>query len=364
MSGLGVAMSGGGSRAAAFHLGALRALHHLEVLPQVDVISGVSGGALMAAMWAYYPGTFEEFDHDACDLLRRGLHRDIARHALRPAPVARSLLTVAATLTRPGRHAALRTTTRTDAFAAALRERLFGETTLEQTTTATEVVLTATDLITGGAVRFGSRVTSSSRIGRIAGPWQVADVVAASAAFPALLPALERTVLVDDPARPDGSRPQAVLLADGGLYDNLGLSVLEPDRSPRHTDHSYALDHLIACDAGRGPLTATASHWWPFRMQRSLEILHERAQNQGRRRIHEWAQTGTIRGFTMAYLGMNDDRLPIPAPDLVARHRVIDYPTNFAAMDATDLDALAGRGRALTAALLPYYCPELLNRGS
>jgi Patatin-like phospholipase len=45
---IGLALSGGGSRAIAFHLGCLRALHDLGILPQVKVLSTVSGGALSA----------------------------------------------------------------------------------------------------------------------------------------------------------------------------------------------------------------------------------------------------------------------------------------------------------------------------
>ena len=41
---VGLTLSGGGSRAIAFHLGCLRALHDLGILPQVQVISTVSGG--------------------------------------------------------------------------------------------------------------------------------------------------------------------------------------------------------------------------------------------------------------------------------------------------------------------------------
>ena len=41
---IGLALSGGGSRAVAFHLGTLRALEDLNLLNEVDVISGVSGG--------------------------------------------------------------------------------------------------------------------------------------------------------------------------------------------------------------------------------------------------------------------------------------------------------------------------------
>ena len=43
---IGLALSGGGYRAAAYHIGALRALHKLGVLDKVDVISSVSGGSI------------------------------------------------------------------------------------------------------------------------------------------------------------------------------------------------------------------------------------------------------------------------------------------------------------------------------
>ena len=43
---IGLALSGGGYRAAAYHIGTLRALHRLGILDKVDVISSVSGGSI------------------------------------------------------------------------------------------------------------------------------------------------------------------------------------------------------------------------------------------------------------------------------------------------------------------------------
>ena len=48
---IGLALSGGGYRAAAYHIGTLRALHKLNVLDKVDVISSVSGGSITAAYY-------------------------------------------------------------------------------------------------------------------------------------------------------------------------------------------------------------------------------------------------------------------------------------------------------------------------
>lgn len=48
---IGLALSGGGYRAAAYHIGTLRALHKLNILDKVDVISSVSGGSITAAYY-------------------------------------------------------------------------------------------------------------------------------------------------------------------------------------------------------------------------------------------------------------------------------------------------------------------------
>ena len=48
---IGLALSGGGDRAAAYHLGTLRALHKMNLLDKVDVISSVSGGSIIAAYY-------------------------------------------------------------------------------------------------------------------------------------------------------------------------------------------------------------------------------------------------------------------------------------------------------------------------
>ena len=61
---IGLALSGGGYRAAAYHIGALRALHKLGVLGKVDVISSVSGGSITAASYALHEGNYERFEEE------------------------------------------------------------------------------------------------------------------------------------------------------------------------------------------------------------------------------------------------------------------------------------------------------------
>ena len=59
---IGLALSGGGYRAAAYHIGTLRALHKLGILDKVDVISSISGGSITAAYYALHKDAYEEFE--------------------------------------------------------------------------------------------------------------------------------------------------------------------------------------------------------------------------------------------------------------------------------------------------------------
>jgi NTE family protein len=59
---IGLALSGGGYRAAAYHIGTLRALRKLEILDKVDVISSISGGSIIAAYYALHKDKFDEFE--------------------------------------------------------------------------------------------------------------------------------------------------------------------------------------------------------------------------------------------------------------------------------------------------------------
>jgi NTE family protein len=76
---IGLALSGGGSRAIAFHLGCLRALHDRGILDKVGVLSGVSGGSVIAALYAYSDEPFEAFACRVEAALSRGMVWGIAR---------------------------------------------------------------------------------------------------------------------------------------------------------------------------------------------------------------------------------------------------------------------------------------------
>lgn len=351
---VGVALSGGGFRATAFGLGCLRALADRDLLRHVQVISGISGGSLVAAMWAYGPADFTEFEASVVELLQSGLQAELVRRTLSPCAAGRNLANTGRSLVsaKPRWH------NRTDSLVAALSNRPFGQRLIDEVAhPGLATVLSATDMASGNAIRFGSHISSCSPYGQITTPVTVAEAVTASAAFPVLLPALTRRYDFRD--RSGDTTTRTVVMADGGVYDNLGLSPLLPGRSPVHTGHVYGLDYLVVADAGRGRATRKAARYWPTRMKQCFEITHTKTQDAARARLHLAGSTQQVKGFVHAYLGMDDYRLPVPLEDLVPREAVERYPTNFAKMTVRDLTAVSVRGEQLTRVLLSHYCPDL-----
>lgn len=59
---LGLSLSGGGYRAAAFHLGTLRKLQQMNILDKVDVMSTISGGSITGAYYCLNKEDYQAFD--------------------------------------------------------------------------------------------------------------------------------------------------------------------------------------------------------------------------------------------------------------------------------------------------------------
>ncbi len=61
MEKIGLALSGGGYRAAAYHLGTLKKLKALNILDKVDFISTISGGSIIGAYYTLHQNNFDFF---------------------------------------------------------------------------------------------------------------------------------------------------------------------------------------------------------------------------------------------------------------------------------------------------------------
>ena len=364
---VGIALSGGGFRAIAFHLGCLRALNDLNLLSRVQVISSVSGGSIIAAMYAYSIDSFPEFDERVVNLLRRGLQFDIIRERYSPGSIGRVLQTCATFLFRMllryvrGDAPLLGlTSSRTEAFRGVIAKSLFGDTRVNDIgRESLHTVINATELRTGSAFRFGSRESGCWRFGTIpAEDALVADAVAASAAYPVILPPLERRYRFTKNGRTTDRK--YVVLTDGGVFENLGVSPMEPGRVPSISTNVFNPDYIICCDAGTGLFDDNSYPTsWYRRMYRSYLTIYRKVQDSTRRRLHDLAAADKIKGFALCYLGQQDSSLPWIPSGLPLRTEVRCYPTDFAAMSTADIDILALRGELLTRLMISFFLPDL-----
>ncbi len=363
---IGLALSGGGSRAMAFHLGCLRALNELSLLDKIDAISTISGGSVIGAYYAYTPEkTFEEFDDDIRRFLRIGFERAIVARLANPKNFTRCLANVVRANADAASERVLKREptfrdqlTRTDLFRDVLHDRVFPNLRMSSPRREVEVVIGACEMRTGSAFRFGNGRSGSWRFGDMI-DWDVdvAFAVAASAAYPLFLPAVDRKWNFFK----DGvEREHRVLLTDGGVFDNLGVQVLEPGRDPKISVHTFPCDYLIVCNAGHGQASGiSVPSRFLSRVSRSFDIIHRRVQDGAMHRLHELKRSRKISGFVLPYLGQQDDRLPWKPAPLVERAAVMEYPTNFSAMSKDWIEKLSARGEQLTRALTPYYLPQL-----
>ena len=353
----------------AFHLGCLRALNDVGILDKVGVLSTISGGSVIGAYYAYTPDkSFEEFESDIRDFLRAGFQRKIIVELAKPKNLIPCLYSFFGTKVHEamaflgiGKPDYQRYPSRTDMFHEVLLRDVFpGLTMSSPRRNDIDVVIGACELRTGSAFRFGNWKSGSWRQGElIEGDIDVAFAVAASAAYPLMLPAFDRTWKFRKAGQEEEQR---VLLTDGGVYDNLGLQVLEPGRDSAVSLHTFPCEYLIACNAGQGRDDGdTAPVGFVARVARAFEIVHRRVQDSAMNRLHSMMDAGLIKGFALPYLGQQDNRLPWKPGNLVPRNKVVNYPTDFAPMSGQWIDCLSNRGEQLTRNLVSHYLQDLLE---
>lgn len=376
---IGIALSGGGSRAMAFHLGCLRTLHHTGLLERAKVMSAVSGGAVIGAMYSLHDGPFEAFETAVRAALERGFLRPALRTAFISDEGLRAVLAFALTVGSSlwsfpvrllGRSSARapetstlrRFASRTTILRRTLDDLLFHGRSLGSLPTGKpHFVAIAAELRTASAFYFSRREAGSWRFGRV-DPTEIpiAHAVAASAAYPLMLPALDEVYTF---AKRDGSlSKERVTLTDGGVYDNLGLAPLWPGRDSSVGVDIPHVDAIIACRAGYGLRTAPPSLFLGSRMKAVFGCSSGRVQNLTVNRLHDLKKSGTLKSFALPYLDQDDNRLTCRPADLVSRASVADYPTNFSAMTSEWIDRLSRRGEQLTLAVIQEHAPELLPR--
>lgn len=227
---LGLALSGGGSRAAAFHRGTLQALNDLGLRNDVTSVSTVSGGSLFGGAWLAALSR-NETDAQFLEAMSAELQRGfVLRAILHP-----RLLKLLVPFWK----------NRTDVLAELFDSVFFRGATLASLPESPKLCVNVTildDAQVGKFHRggFSSRVVSSSNTA-----YPLSRAVAASAAFPVGLPPLWLSRQHDlggaDFAKPFESR-RGLSLTDGGVLENLGVQSLLQGR--------FESWDLVVSDAG------------------------------------------------------------------------------------------------------------------
>jgi len=216
-------LSGGGYRAAIFHLGAMLRMHEREELADVDLFSAVSGGSIALSWLAkryleLRDGPDDGFDEwlGRCDFRAQVLEafRAVVARDLRSLPV---LATVPFNWFWPSPRVRL--------LERGYR-RFLGDATLGELPEAPAFVFCATDLAFGCNFEFSRRRVGDFQAGYLRDPGAVplATAVAASSCFPPLFgPMRLRAGALDfSGGKQSGSELlERIELSDGGVYDNM-----------------------------------------------------------------------------------------------------------------------------------------------
>lgn len=288
-------LSGGGYRAAIFHLGAMLRLHERGALQDVSLFSAVSGGSIVLAWLArcYLSGrdhADEEFGEwcGRCDFRTEVVEpfREVAARDLRSLPVFATL---------PWNW--LWPTARVRLLERGYR-RFLGETTLSDLPAAPAFVFCATDLSFGCNWEFSRQRVGDYQAGYLREPGAIAlaTAVAASSSFPPLFGPVRGSWRAGDfsGGKQSGSELlDRIELSDGGVYDNMAT---EPAIK--------RCSRILVSDAG-APFAFEAGKHYLRRLLRYASVVGNQAAALRRRLFHSGRAAGDFEG---AYWHLGEER--------------------------------------------------------
>lgn len=354
-AGTGLCLSGGGYRAMLFHVGSLWRLYETGKLDGIARISSVSGGSItngvLALAWKDLPfdGRRARFDALVTEPIRALANRTLDADA------------VIGGIFLPGSVG--------DKVAAAYDRYLFKGGSLKDLPDRPRFVINATNVQSGALWRFSKPYMGDYRVGRIADPdFPLARAVAASSAFPPVLSPLTIELHPSDfmPASgQDLQRPpftSEVVLADGGVYDNMGLE----------TVWKHFATVLVSDAGARMQAEEEPRHDWPRHAYRVLDLIDNQVRSLRKRSLvasyqaphgdpnrREGAYWGIGTPY-QAYAGRAPTlNCPGPSTDALAK-----VATRLKKIDGLTQERLINWGYAVTdAALRTHVDPNLAQPG-
>jgi NTE family protein len=325
---IGLAMSGGGFRAAAFHLGVMRKLQSLGLLDKIDLLSCVSGGSIA--------GAFVAVNWSNADKLER-LDSYLRTRSIAVASVIGGMLDPFET--------------RLDKLASAYDRDLFHDATLKDLAAGPRLYLNATNLATGNMFFFVAggglaEEMGEHELGVVPAPdFKVSRAVAASSAFPPVFPPLR---LEADVYAHVGA-VEYVTLTDGGVYDNMGVNPVVRLRA--------ALDYVIVSDGGKPfAIDERPTDSGAIVLKASLGIMMEQIRGLEFDRLQHRHLAGA--GPKPLWFSIDSKDGEVQAGDAAFASAI---ETNLRCLSGDEMDVLTRHGGGLLESRLRRFAPELLG---
>lgn len=275
---IGLALSGGGYRAAAYHIGTLRALNRLGILDNIDVISSVSGGSITSAYYALNKDNYANFEHSFIEKLQKGvLWSAYINFALVVSLIILSIwfagwwiLLVDLLLLFLGGYKILPLSF----WIMKLYDKYFFRgAKLSNFPVKPLIAINSTDVTTGTLFTFsqikmcGYKYEGKhKKITFDHTQFPIAKAVMASSCVPFAFSPIRINERYCNELF-SGERP---LLIDGGLYDNQGAHKLSEQSSSYHTDY------IIVSDAGANEINAKWAFNVPLMLVKTSDIMMKR----------------------------------------------------------------------------------------
>jgi NTE family protein len=336
-----LALSGGGIRAMAFHLGVLKRMAERGLLERVARLSTVSGGSLLVGLvyrscdfqWPtsqqFLNKTYPWVGEQLCS---RSLQAGAVLQLLRPWNWRFCL-------------------SRANLLALELRANWGLDVPLSAIGLSPEWSINGTTAENGKRFRFKGAEIGDWELGYAQAPnFPLGSALAVSAAFPiGFGPLALRADAYIWKKRawdaPKGSEQvvnvgtKRLHLYDGGLYDNLGA---EPFFDPGKQQPKNAGDYIIVSDAGAPlPIGLRSGPLNPFRIKRMMDIMSEQSRSLRIRAFANYLQTNPGIGAQLL-IGT-----AISGPDCTEAKFARSFPTSLKRLSRTDFERLAGYGHGV-----------------
>lgn len=336
-----LALSGGGIRAMAFHLGVLKRMAERGLLERVARLSTVSGGSLLVGL-VYRSCNFQwPTSQQFLDMAYPWVGEQLCSRSLQAGAFLQLL--------RPWNWRFC--LSRANLLALELRTNWGLDVPLSAIGLSPEWSINGTTAENGKRFRFKGAEIGDWELGYAQAPnFPLGSALAVSAAFPIgfgplALRADAYSWKKRDWDAPKGSEQvvnvgtKRLHLYDGGLYDNLGA---EPFFHPGKQQPKHAGDYIIVSDAGAPlPIGLSSGPFNPFRIKRMMDIMSEQSRSLRIRAFANYLQTNPGVGAQLL-IGT-----AIAGPDCTEARFARSFPTSLKRLSRTDFERLAGYGHGV-----------------